>query len=234
MTDGALLSALDWWAEAGVDTLADDLPRNWLAAAPTASETAEVIPAAAPRAPAAANLPDTLEDFRAFLLADATIPGPASRRIDATGDTASGVVIVVDMPEAEDRASGRLLSGEVGALFDRMLGAIKLSREHVYLIPFSPARPTTGRLSPAEIKPLTPLLLRHLALAAPQKLLLLGDAPVQALLNLPAAKARETVHSVTVGETAVPAVASIHPRIVHMRRDYRALAWADLQQFESL
>ena len=234
MTDGALLSALDWWAEAGVDTLVDDLPRNWLAAAPTASGTAEVIPAAASPAPIAANLPDTLEDFRAFLLADATIPGPASMRIDAMGDAASGVVIIVDMPEAEDRASGRLLSGEVGALFDRMLGAIKLTREQAYLIPFSPARPTTGRLSPTEIKPLTPLLLHHLALAAPRKLLLLGDAPVQALLNLPAAKARETVHSVTIGEMAVPAIASIHPRIVHMRRDYRALAWADLQQFEAL
>jgi uracil-DNA glycosylase len=234
MTDGALLSALDWWAEAGVDTLADDLPRNWLAAAPTTSETAEAIPAAAPRAPAEANLPDTLDAFRAFLLADATVPGPASMRIDAAGDVATGVVIIVDMPEAEDRASGRLLSGEVGALFDRMLGAIKLSREQIYLIPFSPARTTTGRLSLAEIKPLMPLLLHHLSLANPRKLLLLGDAPAQALLNLPAAKARETVHSVTIGETGVPTVASIHPRIVHMRRDYRPLAWADLQQFEAL
>ena len=92
----------------------------------------------------------------------------------------------------------------------------------------------TGRLSPAEIKPLTPFLLHHLALAAPRKLLLLGDAPVQALLDLPAVKARETVHSVTVAGAAIPAVASIHPRLVHMRRDYRALAWADLQRFEAL
>jgi DNA polymerase len=230
MTDGALLSALDWWAEAGVDTLADDLPRNWLAT-PPATEIAPLPVAPASPKP---SLPATLEAFRTFLLTDAAIPGPVSTRIDAAGDAASGIVVIVDMPEAEDRASGSLLSGEVGALFDRMLGAIKLGREQVYLIPFSPARPTTGRLSPAEIKPLTSVLLHHLTLVAPRKLLLLGDAPVQALLDLPAAKAREKVHSVTVAGAAVPAVASIHPRLVHMRRDYRALAWADLQRFEAL
>jgi len=41
MADSVALSALDWWAEAGVDTLADDLPRDWLTAAPisAAAET---------------------------------------------------------------------------------------------------------------------------------------------------------------------------------------------------
>ena len=229
MIDGVALSALDWWAEAGVDTLADDSPRNWLAAAPVVTEAV----AAAPM-PVKAALPDTLADFRAFLLADAAIPGPAKGRVDALGDAASGVVIVVDMPEAEDRASGNLLSGEVGALFDRMLGAIKLGRDQVYLIPFSPVRATTGRLGDAELAKLTPLLLHHLALAAPRKLLLLGDAPVQALLRKPAAQARDTVHSIAIGGSDVPTVASIHPRLVHLRRDYRALAWADLQRFETL
>ncbi len=235
MVDGVALSALDWWAEAGVDTLADDSPRNWLAAAPSGIEHPAVIERiAAVPAQAEAALPDNLAAFRAFLLSDAAIPGPAKGRVDASGDAASGVAIVVDMPEAEDRASGNLLSGEVGALFDRMLGAIKLGRDQVYLIPFSPVRSTTGKLGDADLTRLTPLLRHHLALAAPRKLLLLGDAPVQALLRQPAAQARDTVHQVAIGERDVPTVASIHPRLVHLRRDYRALAWADLQRFETL
>lgn len=229
MIDGVALSALDWWAEAGVDTLADDSPRNWLAAAPVVTEAVAAAPVQAKAA-----LPDTLAAFRAFLLADASIPGPAKGRVDASGDAASGIVIVVDMPEAEDRASGNLLSGEVGALFDRMLGAIKLGRDQVYLIPFSPVRATTGRLGDTELAKLTPLLLHHLTLAAPRKLLLLGDAPVQALLRKPAAQARDIVHQVAIGDGEVPTVASIHPRLVHLRREHRALAWADLQRFEKL
>lgn len=232
MTDGVALSALDWWAEAGVDTLVDDLPRNWLAAAPVAeAQSIAVLPSTSP---APASLPGTLEAFRAFLLDDSTIPGPTNMRIDAAGDAASGIAVVVDMPETDDRASGRLLSGEVGALFDRMLGAINLSREQVYLIPFSPARPTTGRLGAADVKKLAPLLIQHLVLAAPRKLLLLGDAPVQALLQRPAATARDTVHQVALGQGEIPAVASIHPRLVHLKREWRPLAWADLQRFEAL
>jgi len=233
MAKSVAVSALDWWAEAGVDTLADDLPRDWLAAPANAAPTAEIIPIQA--APAAATaLPETLEALRAFLLADGAIPGPAHARIDASGDANSGIAVVVDMPEAEDRASGMLLSGEIGALFDRMLGAIKLERAQLYLIPFSPARPTAGRLNEAHIKALKPLLLRHLELVAPKKLLLLGDAPVQALLGQPAAKVRDMEHKVAIGGADVTTVATIHPRLVAMKREWRPLIWADLQRFETL
>jgi DNA polymerase len=231
MLDGAALSALDWWMEAGVDTLVDDLPRNWLANPSTSAPASET-----PSQPAVARaaLPETLADFRAFLLADTSIPGNGTGRIDAVGDPASGIAIVVDMPEAEDRSSSVLLSGEVGALFDRMLGAIKLDRQSIYLIPFSPLRPTTGRLAADDIAKLTPLLRHHLELAAPRKLLLMGDAPVQALLGMPAAKARDAVHSVAIGTRETQVIASLHPRLVHLRREYRALVWADLQRFEAL
>jgi uracil-DNA glycosylase family 4 len=229
MVDGVAYSALDWWAEAGVDTLADDLPRDWLAQAAPAPQAI-----AAEAKPAAPTLPDTLEAFRAWLLADMSVPGAVRGRIDATGDHSTGAIVVVDMPEAEDRASGTLLSGEIGALFDRMLAAIKLSRSDIYLLPFSPARSTTGRVGDADLAPLTLLLLHHLALAQPKRLLLLGDAPVQALLRTPAARARETVHIVEIGGQPVPTVASIHPRLVHLKRDYRPLAWDDLQRFASL
>lgn len=230
MVDGVAFSALDWWAEAGVDTLADDLPRNWLTQPSTPAQPAAVA-VAPPPSPA---LPETLDAFRAWLLADASVPGTARGRVDAAGDHSTGAVIVVDMPEAEDRTSGRLLSGEVGALFDRMLAAIKLSRADIYLLPFAPARSTTGRLTDADVLALAPLLRHHLALVKPRRLLLLGDAPVQALLRTPAAKAREAVHHVDVGDGPVAAVASIHPRLVHLRRDYRPLAWADLQRFAAL
>lgn len=229
MMDGVALSALDWWVEAGVDTLVDDLPRNWLAPAVSTEQAAPAIVQ-----PAKAILPETLEQLRAWLLTDASVPGGPHGRVDAAGDGTSGTVIVVDMPEPEDRTSGALLSGEVGTLFDRMLGAIQLGRDAVYLIPFAPVRPTTGRIGDADMASLTPLLLHHLALAAPKRLLLLGDAPTKAILRRPAIQARDAVHMIEIGGVSVPTVVSIHPRVVHLNRDYRALAWADLQRFAAL
>jgi uracil-DNA glycosylase len=231
MIDAGAFSAIDWWMEAGVDVLVDDAPRDWLASAPALSP---VEPVAAAPVPAAPTLPDDLAGFRRWMLSDAAIPGPPAARLDATGDAGTGSVVVVDMPEAEDRAAGALLSGEVGVLFDRMLAAMNLDRGAIYLLPLSPARPAIGRLRDADLATLTPLLLRHLAFVAPKRLLLLGDAPAQALLQQPAARARDTVHQVDIGDRTIPTVVSIHPRLVHQQRDYRKAAWADLQRFMAL
>lgn len=230
MLDPMTLSALDWWAEAGVDTLVDEAPRNWLAPAAAASPPAPV--AAAPAAPAA--LPADLAAFRAFLLADAAVPGPVAGRIDATGDPAIGTMLVPDMPERGDRASGRLLSGEAGALFDRMLAAMKLGRDAVYLAPFSPARPASGRLEAGEIEALARLMRHHLALVAPRRLLLMGDAPARALIGIPLAEAQGKVHSLTIGDAAVPVVAIVHPRTLDRQPEHKRAAWADLQRFMAL
>jgi uracil-DNA glycosylase len=231
MIDGGAASALDWWLEAGVDVLVDDAARDWLA---PAAITLPPTPAPAEPVLAPAALPTDLAAFRQWMLTDATVPGPAAARLDAVGDPAQGSVVVVDMPEGEDRAAGTLLSGEVGTLFDRMLAAMQLDRTSIYLLPLSPARPAIGRLREADLATLTPLLLHHLALVAPKRLLLLGDAPAQALLGQPAIRARDAVHTIDVGGTAVPAVVSIHPRLVHQQREYRKDAWADLQRFMAL
>ena len=231
MTSESLaLSALDWWAEAGVDTIVDDAPHDWLTRA--AAPATQAVP---PPMALVAETPATLADYRRWLLVDASVPGPASARLDAIGDAAHGAMVVVDMPEAGDRAAGALLAGEAGALFDRMLAAIGLDRAHIYLAPFAPARPTGGRVSEADCVVLARLMRHHVALAAPRRLLLLGDAPVRALTGLPLAQARGQMRPVEIeGFGTVPAIASFHPRFVAERPDYRRPAWADLQLFMGL
>jgi DNA polymerase len=231
VTDGLALSALDWWSEAGVDTIVDDLPYDWLAP-PTPAAPAPIAHAAIPAA--APALPATLADYRRWLIADAPIPGLANNRIDATGDPASGTMVIVDMPEAADRTSSTLLSGDAGALFDRMLAAMKLERAAIYIAPFSPARSATGRLSESDCATLAPLMRQHIALAAPKRLLLLGDAPSRALLGKPLAQARGEARSLEIDGASIPAIASFHPRFVLERPDYRKPAWADLQMFMAL
>lgn len=240
MTDGLALSALDWWAEAGVDTIVDNVPYDWLSVARplTAEPDASAAPVAltaivaSPAAPA--PLPATLAEFRAFLQTDAQIPGPTAARIEPTGDPAGGTMVILDMPEPGDRASGALLSGDAGALFDRMLAAMKLDRSAIYLVPFSPARPASGRLSDGDSARLAPLMRHHIALAAPKRVLVLGDAPAKALLGKPLASARAATSLLDVAGVAIPAIASFTPRFVLERPDYRKPAWADLQLFMAL
>lgn len=228
MSDGLALSALEWWSEAGVDTLVDETPRDWLAAAVAPAATVAIVaePAAAPPP----VLPADLAGFRRYLLTDPVVPGPPAARLDASGDPASGTMVLLDMPEPGDRTNGALLGGEVGALFDRMLDAMGLSRDALYLAPFAPAAPASGKLDDDACRTLTILAHHHLALVAPKRLLLMGDAPVRALTGQPLTRARAETHAVD----GIPAVATFHPRLVHARPAFRKDAWADLQRFMEL
>lgn len=244
--DRLALSALDWWEEAGLDVFVDESPRDWLApvvAIPLPSINAHA-PTAPAEAPAAAapqpSYPADLPAFRAWLLADGAIPGRPSARLDAMGDPASGTMILLDMPEAEDRIARSLLSGELGTLFDRMLGAMGLSRETIYLAPFSPARSPSGSLDARAAAPLAAAARHHIALAAPRRLLLMGAAPTRALLGIDTSEARGGVRQLQIEGASVPTVATFPPRFINQatstedRTARRKTIWEDLQTFMTL
>jgi uracil-DNA glycosylase family 4 len=178
-------STMQWWQEAGVDTIVGEEPRDWLGAKGPAS--------AAPSAPAPEALPADLDAFRDWLLASEDFPpGP---RLAPSGDPASGLMMLIDMPAAEDGPGGTLLSGELGAMFDRMLARIGRDRQSVYLASILPAREPTGRLPAKDVARLAALARHHVGLVAPRALLLFGDECSKALLGMPMASARKSVHA---------------------------------------
>lgn len=220
----AALSALDWWETAGVDVLVGEDPRDWLAAPRRAGDPA---PAAEPVAPAPAALPETLEAFQAWWLASPALPGPAGGRVAPTGDPTSGWMVMVECPDVEDAAAGRLLSGKAAGLFDAMLAAIGRSRETIYLTAFWPSRAAAGGADKAVTAQLAEVARHHIALARPKRLLLLGKAPVHGLTGQDVAAARGRLHDVG----GVPAVASFLPSTLLRDATFKPHAWADLLRF---
>jgi DNA polymerase len=210
-------SALSWWEEAGVDTIVGEEPRDWLnpktkAPAPT--------PAAAIEASVEA-LPDTIEAFRAW--------AATGRAIAPAGDPSSGLMMLTDMPSADDAAAGAIFSGEAGALFDRMIGAIGRSRETIYLAAFSPLRPAAGRIDDAGVARLADIARHHIALAAPRALLLFGDSCSRALLGMPMTAARGRWHALETPHGPIKTLVTIRPQDLLTQPKWKAHAWADLQ-----
>ena len=230
-------SALGWWADAGVDMLADDAVRDWLAPpapkAPIAS-TAAAVSTAAPlsAAPlsAAAALPDTLDALHILLASGdyAPSPAPPRLRVAPSGDPAADLMIVADMPDPGDAEAGHLFAGETAALFDAMLAALGLDRARIYLAPFSPSR-AAGRLDPKQGEALATLMRRHVSLAAPKALILFGDSVAHCLLGPDALATRGGIRSVNHDGGIVPAIATFHPR--HLRRmpALKAATWSDMR-----
>jgi DNA polymerase len=223
-------SALNWWTEAGVDTLVDEEPRDWLR--PKSRE----VPAAVPAAPAAAEgpgeaLPGQLDLFQAWLASSDRLDfaAPAAPRVCPAGDPASGLMILADMPTGEDCAAGALISGEAGRLFERMLGAIGRDRGSVYLAALSCIRSPSGQLNSDSMKSCAALARHHIGLAAPRAVLLFGDSCAKALLGLSVPQARGRWHEIATHAGPVKALATIAPRQLLDSPRLKAMAWADLQ-----
>lgn len=221
-------SALKWWEDAGVDTLVGETPRDWLA---PAAETRRA--AASPSVAAAAApepMPESLDAFRAWLLeADIPLAAPSMPRLAPAGDPASGLMILVGMPSADDVTEGSLLSGEAGALFDRMVQAIGRGRDSLYLAPLSPVRTATGTFDSTAAERLAAIARHHVGLVAPKALLLFGDACAKALLGVPVAQARGKWHELETPQGKISTLVTIRPEKLVSQPGLKKYAWEDLQ-----
>ena len=221
----AAASALQWWSDAGVDMLVDEQPRDWL------RPKTRPAPAEAPPAAEGGELPVQLGLFTAWLSDSADLPyaAPSAPRVCPSGDPASDLMILVDMPSGEDCSAGTLLSGEAGRLFDRMLGAIGRDRSSIYLAALSCLRSPSGAFTAETAKECARLARHHIGLAAPKAVLLFGDSGAKALLGLSAAQARGRWHEIETHAGRIRALATLSPRHLLDAPRQKAFAWADLQ-----
>jgi len=217
-------SALHWWQEAGVDTIVGETPRDWL--------NPRKAPAVKAGDAHAEALPATLGAFQAWLLAG-DVPafgGAPAARVGPSGDPAAGLMVLVDMPAAEDVAAGALLSGEAGQLFDRMLAAIGRDRENLYLASLTPAPSAAGRMEASSLEALGRIARHHVALAAPRALLLFGDACGKALLGLAVGEGRGRWHEFETPDGRIKTLLTIRPEKLLKQPNLKKHAWEDLQR----
>lgn len=190
-----LAAAQAWWREAGIDMAFADEPREWLTKPPASVAIAEPAVRETPPKPAPlrapriggdrARWPETLAAFADWWLTEPTLdPEPAAPRVLPAGPEGAALMVLVAMPEPEDRE--RLLSGRQGRLLDAMLTSFGIPRSDAYLasvLPRSTPLPDWPALASAG---LGEVLAHHIALAAPQRLIVFGRDVSSLLAHDPA------------------------------------------------
>jgi DNA polymerase len=248
----AAANLLRWWRDAGVDVLVGEEPRPWLRTLTpppagerdgreAARERGREADASSPevtslRHPLSAKdsvdaaLPATLAELLIWMAESGDVPEArwGRARLLPSGNPQSDLMILTDMPEPDDAEAGQLLSGEVGALFDRMLAAIGLGRDTIWLSPFATIR-SIGRIPSEAHRRLAEIARHQIALVAPKRLLIMGKTPNEALIGPDWQERRGALHSLNLGAVQVETVSTFHPRLLHERPSYKAQAWKDLQ-----
>ncbi len=210
------------------------------AARPAPGQGGLLVPLAAPpgasRATELAAAADSLDALREAMAGFEGSPlrETATNLVFADGVPASGLMLIGEAPGADEDRLGRPFVGVSGRLLDRMLASIGLGRERdFYVTNILPFRPPGNRTpTDAEIALFLPFVLRHVELAAPRVLVLLGGTAAKALL-----RSREGItrlrgrwHAVAPreGAAALPALATLHPAYLLRNPAAKKDAWHDL------
>lgn len=207
-------------------------------AAPAAVAPAAVAASAAAEAQGAAALAAGCVDLSALRAALEGFEGSALRRgarslVFADGLPGARVMIVGEAPGREEDAAGRPFVGRSGQLLDRMLAAIGLSRTAeapeaaVYITNVLPWRPPANRdPSGDEIAMLKPFLFRHIELAGPEILVLMGSAAARVVLERQDGIMR--LRGRWTDWRGVPVMPMVHPASLLRDGSRKRAAWADL------
>ena len=248
------LALLEWQLEMGADVPILDAPLDRFDL-PARSGPAPAAPAApAPAAPASAAPPADADDLAARVRAAEALASAAAT-LDALaaaqeafdgielkkgarsfcfGDGVRGarVLILGDAPGDEEDRQGRPFVGRAGQMLDRMFAAIGLARDSVdaerglWITTVSPWRPPGDRdLTPDEIAVNLPFLQRHVDLAAPDFVVLMGNAACHAAI---AQQGILRLRGQWVQGFGRPALPMCHPAYLLRNPAAKRDAWSDL------
>jgi uracil-DNA glycosylase len=156
----------------------------------------------------------------------------AHQLVFADGNPQAELIVIGDTPAADDDRSGLPFTGSAGHVLDRMLASIGYTRSTTYLINVVPWRPPGNRTPTShEIAICLPFMQRHLELVTPKAMLCLGAVPLQAVINVRDAitRVRGQWFDVHIGQSNIPAMASLHPSFLLSQPAQKKNVWKDLR-----
>ena len=116
---------------------------------------------------------------------DCNFKDNSSQIVFGNGDINSPIMIIGGVPNIEDDVSGKVFSGTDGELLKKMLRAINITIENIYLTYAINFRPFDDRKpSSTEIKRYSDFLKKHINIINPQLIIIMGSIAMESLTGI--------------------------------------------------
>jgi uracil-DNA glycosylase family 4 len=145
------------------------------------------------------------------------------------GNMRADLVFVGEAPGADEDMQGRPFVGKAGQLLTRIIVAMGLQRQDVYICNILKCRPPGNRNpKPEEIAACEPFLIRQLQAIGPKVICALGTFAAHALLktDVPISLLRGRFHSYQ----GIPLMPTYHPAYLLRNPGAKKQVWEDVQQ----
>jgi DNA polymerase len=152
-----------------------------------------------------------------------------TQTVFADGSPSAKLVFVGEAPGRDEDLKGLPFVGRAGQLLDKMIAAIQLRRDEVYICNVLKCRPPENRTPlPEEVERCSPYLARQLGLIRPALICALGLSAAQALLKTKASMA--TLRGRTFEYEGIPLIPTYHPAALLRNPSLKREAWEDMQR----
>ncbi len=149
------------------------------------------------------------------------------------GSTNSPVMIVGEGPGQKEDELGKPFVGDAGQLLNKMLNAINIKRENIYITNVVNYRPPDNRKpEPAEINRYSEFLREHISIIDPKILILMGSTAMEALFGskIKISKERGTWKELIINNKTFLTMITFHPAYLLRQADQKKYSWADLKE----
>ena len=163
---------------------------------------------------------------------DCKLKENANQVVMGDGNIDSPLMIIGEGPGKKEDELGKPFVGDAGSLLNKMLMAIKIEREKIYITNVVNFRPPNNRKpEQSEINRYSKYLKKHISIIDPKILILMGGTAMEAILgsNKIISKERGQWKEVIIKQKSYKTIVTFHPAYLLRKPDQKKFSWKDLK-----
>ena len=156
----------------------------------------------------------------------------AKNIVFSDGNPNSQIMLVGEGPGEKEDTEGKPFVGDAGILLNKMLNAIKIKRENIYITNVVNYRPPNNRKPEiSEVNRYSVFLREHISIINPKILILMGTTAMEAIFGqkLKISKERGKWKETIINQRTFLTILTFHPAYLLRQPEQKKNSWEDLK-----